>query len=115
MRILGVAIGLLLAVVALSPAAAQVNTPGLSTPNPQSPAFVIRPNPNGPFVVVPPGTRGSRESIPFGDEPHALNNPHPMLPNADPAYAVRQVCIPPQPVTMQVYVPVPEGVPTSFQ
>src|SRR5436309_10412249 len=101
MRILGVAIGLLLAVGALSPAGAQVSPPGLSTPNPQGPVFVIRPNPTGPFVVVPPGTRGSRESIPFGDEPNPLNNPHPMLPNAGLGYAVRQVWMPPQPVTMQ--------------
>jgi hypothetical protein len=116
MRILGVAIGLVLAVAALSPAAAQqVNPPGLSSPNPQGPVFVIRPNRGGPFVVVPPGTRGSRESIPFGDEPHALNNPHPMLPNAGLGYAVRQVWMPAQPVTMQVYVPTPEGVPTRYQ
>src|SRR5438094_10306017 len=115
MRILGVAIGLLLAVGALSPAAAQVTTPGLSTPNPQSPVFVIRPNPNGPFVVVPPGTRGSRETIPFGDEHHVLNNPHPMLPNAGLGYAVRQVWMPPQPVVMQVYVPMPGAMPGQYQ
>src|SRR5438309_11875232 len=115
MRILGVAIGLLLAVGALSPAAAQVTTPGLSTPNPQSPVFVIRPNPNGPFVVVPPGARGSRESIPFGDEPHALNNPHPMLPNAGLGYAVRPVWMPPQPVALQQHVPVPEGGPATYE
>src|SRR2546422_9627271 len=42
MRVLGVIIGLLLAVGALSPAAAQ--TTGLSTPNPQAPVFVVRPN-----------------------------------------------------------------------
>jgi hypothetical protein len=115
MRILVLAMGLLLAVGAASPAAAQSTAPGLSTPNPQSPVFVVRPNPTGPFRVVPPGTIGSRESIPFGDEPHALNNPHPMLPNAGLGYAVRQVWMPPQPVTMRVYVPTPEGVPSRYQ
>ena len=83
--------------------------------NPKAPVFVIRPNPTGPFQVVPPGTRGSRESFPFTDEPHALNNPHPMLPNAGLGYAVRQVWMPPQPVAMQVYVPTPEGVPSRYQ
>lgn len=113
MRILGVTLGLLLAVATLSPAMAQ--TTGLSTPNPQGPVFVVRPNPTGPFRVVPPGTPGSRESIPFGDEPHAFNNPHPMLPNAGLGFAVRQVWMPPQPVVMQVYVPSPEGVPDRYQ
>ena len=113
MRILGVTLGLLLAVATLSPAMAQ--TTGLSTPNPQGPVFIVRPNPTGPFRVVPPGTPGSRESIPFGDDPHAFNNPHPMLPNAGLGFAVRQVWMPPQPVVMQVYVPSPEGVPDRYQ
>ncbi len=38
-----------------------------------------------------------------------------MLPNAGLGYAGRQVWVPPQPVVMQVYVPVPEGVPTQYQ
>src|SRR5262245_40009605 len=115
MRILVVATALLLAVGAASPAAAQSTTPGLSTPNPQSPARGVRPTPRGPSRITPRGTFGSRESIPFGDEPHALNNPHPMLPNAGLGYAVRQVWMPPQPVTMRVYVPTPEGVPSRYQ
>jgi hypothetical protein len=113
MPILVVALGLVLAVGLLTPAAAQ--TTGLSTPNPQTPVFVFRPTPTGPFAVVPPGFPFSRESIPFTDEPHALNNPHPMLPNAGLGYAVRQVWMPPQPVAMQVYVPTPEGVPARYQ
>jgi hypothetical protein len=38
-----------------------------------------------------------------------------MLPNAGLGYAVRQVWMPPQPVTMRVYVPTPEGVPSRYQ
>ena len=113
MRILVVALGLLVAVGALTPVAAQ--TTGLSTPNPTGPVFVVRPNPTGPFQVVPPGTMFSRESIPFGDEPHAFNNPHPMLPNAGLGYAARFIWMQPQPVAMQVYVPTPEGVPARYQ
>ena len=113
MRIWMLALGLVLAVGALAPAQAQ--TTGLATPNPQTPVFVVWPNPSGPFVVVPPGTIGSRESIPFTDEPHALNNPHPMLPNAGLGFAARQVWMPPQPVAMQVYVPTPEGIPARYQ
>jgi len=105
MRIWMLALGLVLTVGALAPAQAQ--TTGLATPNPQTPVFVVRPN--------PPGTMGSRETIPFSDEPHALNNPHPMLPNAGLGFAARQVWMPPQPVAMQVYVPTPEGIPARYQ
>jgi hypothetical protein len=38
-----------------------------------------------------------------------------MLPNAGLGYAVRQVWMPPQPVVMQVYVPMPEGIPGKYQ
>ncbi len=113
MRILVVAVGLVLAAGALAPVAAQ--TTGLGAPNPTGPVFVVRPNPTGPFQVVPPGTMFSRESIPFGDEPHSLNNPHPMLPNAGLGYAARFIWMRPQPVAMQVYVPTPEGVPARYQ
>jgi hypothetical protein len=113
MRMLVVAVGLVLAAGALAPVAAQ--TTGLSTPNPTGPVFVVRPNPTGPFQVVPPGTMFSRESIPFGDEPHSFNNPHPMLPNAGLGYAARFIWMQPQPVAMQVYVPTPEGVPARYQ
>ena len=113
MRILVVAVGLVLAAGALAPVAAQ--TAGLGAPNPTGPVFVVRPNPTGPFQVVPPGTMFSRESIPFGDEPHSLNNPHPMLPNAGLGYAARFIWMRPQPVAMQVYVPTPEGVPARYQ
>jgi hypothetical protein len=108
----------LLLVGAVGPAAAQQvggTTGSLGIPNPQGPVFVVRPNPTGPFAVVPPGTLFSRESIPFGDEPHALNNPHPMLPNAGLGYAARFIWMRPQPVAMQVYVPTPEGVPARYQ
>ena len=83
--------------------------------NPKTPVFIVRPTPNGPFTVVPPGTLGSRETVPFSDEPHFLNNAHPMQPNAGLGYAVRQVWMPPRPVTMQVYVPSPEGIPSRYQ
>ncbi len=108
MWILGTAILLLVGTV--GPAAAQVGLP-----NPQTPTFVIRPVPGGPFRVVPPGTPFSRETNPFTDEPHAFNNPHPMLPNAGLGYAVRQVWMPPRPVVMQVYLPMPEGIPGQYQ
>lgn len=113
MRILVVVLGLVLAAGALAPVAAQ--TTGLGSANPTGPVFVVRPNPTGPFQVVPPGTMFSRESIPFGDEPHSLNNPHPMLPNAGLGYAARFIWMRPQPVAMQVYVPTPEGVPARYQ
>jgi hypothetical protein len=87
----------------------------MGTPNPQGPVSIIRPSPTGPFLVVPPGFPFSRQTIPFGDEPHQLNNPHPMLPNAGLGYAVRQVWMPPRPVVMQVYVPMPEGIPGKYQ
>jgi hypothetical protein len=109
---------LLLLVGTVGPAVAQqVNGSSgtLGTTNPQGPVFIIRPGATGPFLVVPPGFPFSRETIPFGDEPHALNNPHPMLPNAGLGYAVRQVWMPPQPVVMQVYVPMPEGIPGKYQ
>lgn len=122
MRVLGLFIVLALLVGTAGSAAGQAagdvpNGNGqLSAPtNPKTPVFLIRPNPTGPFRVVPQGTLGSRESNPFTDEPHFLNNAHPMLPNAGLGYAVRQVWMPPQPVTMQVYVPTPEGVPTKYQ
>jgi len=118
MRISGTYALMLLLVGMVGPAVAQQvggTTGSLGLPNPQSPVFVIRPNPTGRFVVVPQGTPFSRETIPFSDEPNALSNPHPMLPNTGLGYAVRQVWMPPQPVTMQVYVPAPEGVPTKYQ
>jgi hypothetical protein len=87
----------------------------LGTTNPTGPVFIVRPSPTGPFIVVPPGFPFSRETIPFRDEPHSLNNPHPMLPNAGLGYAVRQVWMPPRPVVMQVYVPMPEGIPGKYQ
>lgn len=115
--VLSALLGLLVA--AAAPAAAQQlggPTNGtLGTPNSQGPVFIFRPSATGPFVVVPPGFPFSRETVPFRDEPHSLNNPHPMLPNAGLGYAVRQVWMPPQPVVMQVYVPVPEGIPARYQ
>ncbi len=87
----------------------------LGTVNPSNPVFIFRPNPTGPFVVVPSGFPFSRETVPFGDEPHSLNNAHPMLPNAGLGYAVRQVWVPAQPIAIQVYVPAPEGVPATYQ
>ena len=118
MRTAAVSTLLLLLVGTVGPAVAQQvggTTGSLGLPNPQGPVFVIRPNPTGAFVVVPPGFPFSRETIPFTDEPHALNNPHPMLPNAGLGYAVRQVWMPPRPVVMQVYVPMPEGIPGKYQ
>ncbi|SRR6266403_2268804 len=118
MRMLAALTPLLLLAGTAGPALAQqVNGSSgtLGTPNPQAPVFIIRPSPTGPFVVVPPGFPFSRESIPFGDEPHALNNPHPMLPNAGLGYAVRQVWMPPQPVVMQVYVDMPGSMPGQYQ
>ena len=87
----------------------------LGTVNPSTPVFIFRPNPTGPFVVVPSGFPFSRETVPFGDEPHSLNNAHPMLPNAGLGYAVSQVWVPAQPIAIQVYVPAPEGVPATYQ
>ena len=88
----------------------------LGTVNPSTPVFIIRPiNPANQFVVTPPGFPFSRETIPFGDEPHPLNNAHPMTPNAGLGYAVRQVWMPAQPVAMQVYVPAPSGVPATYE
>jgi hypothetical protein len=87
----------------------------LGTVNPSNPVFIFRPNPTGPFVVVPSGFPFSRETVPFGDEPHRLNNAHPMLPNAGLGYAVSQVWVPAQPIAMQVYVPAPNGVPATYQ
>ena len=108
------------------PAAAQLTPPigsigpspsiGLQgTPNPASSVFIFRPTPTGPFVVVPPGTPFSRETVPFSDEPHTANNAHPMLPAAGLGYAVRRYWVPPQPVSMQVYVPAPTGIPATYQ
>ena len=118
MRTSAVSTLLLLLVGTVGPAVAQQvggSNGTLGTPNTQGPVFIVRPSPTGRFVVVPPGFPFSRETIPFGDEPHALNNPHPMLPNAGLGYAVRQVWMPPQPVVMQVYVPMPEGIPGKYQ
>jgi hypothetical protein len=119
MRTSVVATLLLLVAGTVVPAAAQqVGGPTsgtLGTPNPPGPVFIVRPSPTGPFVVVPPGFPFSRETFPFRDEPHSLNNPHPMLPNAGLGYAVRQVWIPPRPVVMQVYVAMPEGIPAKYQ
>jgi len=125
MRLLGIAaaIGLLIGVVDV--ASAQTPQPGqigpspslglMGVPNPTSSVFIIRPSPAGPFVVVPPGTPFSLETVPFADEPHAANSAHPMLPAAGLGYAVRQYWVPPAPVTMQVYVPAPAGVPATYQ
>jgi hypothetical protein len=118
MRMLAmVALLLLLAGTAGPALAQQVNGSNgtLGTPNSQGPVFVFRPSPTGPFLVVPPGFPFSRESIPFGDEPHALNNPHPMLPNAGLGYAVQKVWMPPQPVVLRVYVPMPGSIPGQYQ
>ncbi len=108
---------LLLASTAAPAFAQQVNgsSGALGSTNPQGPVFIVRPNPTGPFIVVPPGFPFSRETIPFRDEPHALNNPHPMLPNAGLGYAVAQVWMPPQPVFLQVYVPMPGSMPGQYQ
>jgi len=125
--IIGIGVALVLLIGTVSPAAAQPTPqPGqvgpspalgqLGTPNPQSSVFIIRPiNPANQFVVTPPGFPFSRETIPFGDEPHRLNNAHPMTPNAGLGYAVRQVWMPAQPVAMQVYVPAPSGVPATYE
>jgi len=124
MRALGVAIGLVLLAGLTAPASAQLAPPSsgppspngnLGNPNTQNPTFLLRPDPNGPFREVPQGTPGSRESFPFTDEPHRLNNAHPMLPNAGLGHAVRRVWVAPKPVVMQVYVPVPEGIPAKYQ
>jgi hypothetical protein len=122
MRLLKLVVGLLFLVGTAGVAAAQStgdvpNGNGqLGAPtNPKTPVFIIRPSPTGPFVVVPKGTPFSRETNPFTDEPHALNNAHPMLPNAGLGYAVRQVWMPSLPVVMQVYVPMPEGIPGKYQ
>ena len=121
MRVLGllVVVALLAGAAGLAPAQAADVANGngqLGAPtNPKTPVFIIRPTPNGPFTVVPPGTLGSRETVPFSDEPHSLNNAHPMQPNAGLGYAVRQVWMPPRPVAMQVYVPSPEGIPSRYQ
>jgi hypothetical protein len=118
MRMLAVLALLVLLAGAAGPALAQqVNGSSgtLGTTNPQGPVFVFRPSPTGPFLVVPPGFPFSRETIPFGDEPHALNNPHPMLPNAGLGYAVKQVWMPAQPVVLRVYVPMPGSMPGQYQ
>jgi hypothetical protein len=121
MRALGLLIApmLLAGTVGLAAAQSSGDVPNgngqLSAPtNPKTPVFITRPNPTGPFQVVPPGTSGSRETNPFTDEPHSLNNAHPMQPNAGLGYAVRRVWIPPQPVAMQVYVPAPAGIPGRY-
>lgn len=108
---------LLLAGTAAPALAQQLNgsSGALGSTNPTGPVFIIRPSPTGPFIVVPPGFPFSRETIPFRDEPHALNNPHPMLPNAGLGYAVAQVWMPPQPVVLQVYVPMPGSMPGQYQ
>ncbi len=117
MWILGLAIVLLLGVA--SPAAAQ--TGRLGTPNLdrdgtilKRPVFIL-PLPGGGFMFVPPGTPGSRETIPFNNEPHRFNNPHPMLPNAGLGYALQYVQVPAQQVVLQVYVPGPGSFPGEFQ
>ena len=126
MKLLGMAAVAGLLVGVAGPAAAQLTPPigsigpspslGLmGTPNPTSSVFIIRPSPTGPFVVVPPATPFSRESFPFTDEPNRATQAHPMMPYAGLGYAVRQHWVPPTPVTMQVYVPAPAGVATSYQ
>lgn len=126
MKLLGMAAVAGLLVGVAGPAAAQLTPPigsigpspslGLmGTPNPTSSVFIIRPSPTGPFVVVPPATPFSRETFPFTDEPNRATQAHPMMPYAGLGYAVRQHWVPPTPVTMQVYVPAPAGVATSYQ
>jgi hypothetical protein len=121
MRSFSGSIVLLLAIAVAAPVAAQPGqgvqpkTLGLGHVNPNAPVFINRPTPGGPFTIVPKDTPGSRETIPFTDEPHRFNNPHPMLPNAGLGYAVRQVWVPPQPVVMQVYVPASSGAPEQSQ
>src|SRR4029453_4206587 len=126
MKLLGIAAVAGLLVGVAGPAAAQLTPPigaigpsaslGLpGVPNPAGWVFIFRPSPTGPFVVVPPGTPFSRETVPFSDEPHASNNAHPMLPAAGLGSALRQYWVPPRPVSMQVYVPAPAGVPASYQ
>src|SRR5262249_62261932 len=50
-----------------------------------------------------------------GAGPHALTNPQPMLPTAGLGYAVQQVWMPPQPVFLRVYVPMPGSMPGQYQ
>jgi hypothetical protein len=125
-RTIGIAAALGLLVGVVSPAEAQLTPPigsvgpspslGVQgTPNPTTSVFIIRPTPTGPFVVVPPGIPFSRETLPFGDEPHRDNNPYPTMPFAGLGYALRQLWVPPRPVVMQVYVPTPGGVPPTYQ
>lgn len=124
MRALGVAIGLVLLAGLTAPASAQLAPPSSGPPSPngrlgptnsQVPVFITRPNPTGPFQEVPQGTPGSRETFPFIDEPHRLNNPHPILRNAGLGHVVSRVWVAPRPVWMQVYVPAPEGIPAKYQ
>ncbi len=92
--------------------------------NPNHPVFIIRPVPalpgelpvpGGHFVVVPPGTPGSRATIPFSDEPHPLNNAHPMLPNAGLGYAMQYIQVPTQQIVLPVYVPGPGSFSGGFE
>ena len=126
MKLLEIAAVLAILVGVASPAAAQLTPPIgavgpspslgiIGTPNPTGSVSIIRPNPTGPFVVVPDGFPFSRETIPFTDEPHRSNNPHPMMPAAGLGYALRQYWVPPRPVAMQVYVPAPTGIPATYQ
>ena len=74
-------------------------------------------NPNGPVAIITPPPAGSkpgtpstvRPSVPFGNEPHQLNNPYPTLPNAGVSGAgawgvpIRQIYMPAQTVPIVVY------------
>jgi hypothetical protein len=88
MRVVGASFALLFLVGVASPAAAQLGAPNTFSPTPFAP---------------------------FGPDPHPLNNPHPMLPNAGLGYAANHFWVPPRQVALQVYVPVPDGVPAKYQ
>jgi len=79
------------------------------------PVFIIRPVPGGPIVIVPQGTPGSRETFPFTDEPHRLNNPHPMLPNGGLGYALQYIQVPTLQMMLPVYVPGPGSFPGELE
>ena len=90
-----------LIITAATPAWAQ-----LGVVNPNTPVTVTVPPPVG----APPGTPPTgRPSIPFADEPNALNNPYPTLLNAGvPGTArfgvpVRRIYMPAQSVPLLVY------------
>jgi hypothetical protein len=85
----------------------------MGTQNPSSSVFIIRPiNPANQFVVTPSGFPFSRETVPFTDEPHRDNN---LLFGLGTGAPVRQFWVPPRPVVMQVYVPVPGEITPKYQ